>query len=61
MQGYFGLVYLDSFVSVVPLTFTLAIDKTNIPQITSFLLSSGNWHTFYLTGDFLENMTSFMV
>ena len=61
MQGYFGLVYLDSFVSGVPLTFTLAINKTNLPYITSILLFSGNWHTFYLTGDFLENMTSFKV
>ncbi len=33
MQGYNGLVYLDAFITNVPITFTTTIDNTNFPLI----------------------------
>ena len=58
MQGYNGLVYLDVFITNVPITFTTTIDSTNFPLITSIVLASGNWHTLHLTGNNLDYITS---
>ena len=62
MQGYFGLVYLDSFVSGVPLTFTTTIDSTNIPLITDVAIQiSPTYVLLNLTGDYLQNMLTFQL